>query len=132
MLKHLLSGNNRNGAVLAELAIIAGIVAMLSYTALPAYQDMEAAARGCRIAADLRAIDSACTMAGIGGVKLTGDPGELVPEYLSTWPLAPTSGQRVRYPGAAADSLTAGGYAFSRINSVWRGTYNGRPLEALH
>lgn len=123
--------NISKGVTLLELMVAVGISAVTALVAVPAYQNARAVALGNMIVTNLGTIDEACTLARVDGAAVSGSTTDLVPSYLTDWPSAPPAGLKVRYPGAAVDTITAGSFALSQVNSVWRGTYNGQTLEEL-
>ena len=53
---------NRKGFTLVELVVVIAILGILAGLAIPRFMDATASARGARIVADMRTIDSAIMM----------------------------------------------------------------------
>ena len=53
---------NRKGFTLVELVVVIAILGILAGLAIPRFMDATASARGARIVADMRTIDSAITV----------------------------------------------------------------------
>ena len=79
---------NKKGFTLVELVVVIAILGILAGIAIPRFMDATASARGSKIVADLRTIDSSVSMyyAKTGNYPSAGDSSELVPNYLGAWP----------------------------------------------
>ena len=100
---------SRQGFTLVELVVVIAILGILAGLAIPRYIDMQEEARGARILADLRTIESTATVYGTKYGELPvriNDGGndaqyfsaavaQLVPDILTAWPIAPTGVFRV-------------------------------------
>lgn len=104
---------NRKGFTLVELVVVIAILGILAGLAIPRFMDATATARGARIVADLRTIDSAIMMYNAktgtlpGGIdELTkDDPGNKSYKLLVVEPTPPT-GDAI-FPSQANTNKTA-------------------------
>ena len=92
---------NRKGFTLVELVVVIAILGILAGLAIPRFMDATASARGARIVADMRTIDSAIMMynAKTGNLpvskdaltidKTTGGVTSAI-KVLAAWPTPPT------------------------------------------
>ena len=137
-MKNLVKG--KKGFTLIELVIVIAILGILAGIAIPRFLDATATARGAKIVADLRTIDSAIVIynAKTGTLPTqttdltTAATGNSPTQYqlLASWPV-PSTGNAI-FPAnkATTVSIAAGStYALSTDNS--RGVLNGNTATAL-
>ena len=125
------------GFTLIELVVVIAILGILAGIAIPRFLDAQASAKGAKIVADLRTIDSAATVyyaqKGQYPTAITGnDPATtdgFVGKYLAAWPVPDTGtfivaqlkGGSKTYEGITDDFYT--------LTTAGRGEYHGHPVE---
>ena len=125
------------GFTLIELVVVIAILGILAGIAIPRFLDAQASAKGAKIVADLRTIDSAATVyyaqKGQYPTAITGnDPATtdgFVGNYLASWPVPDTGtfivaqlkGGTKTYEGITDDFYT--------LTTAGRGEYHGHPVE---
>lgn len=105
---------NKKGFTLVELVVVIAILGILAGIAVPRFMDATATARGSKVMADLRTIDSAVTMylasdaTGTAPVAAAVDPtaGALVPKYLASWPAPPSGTAKITNSSGTAVDIT--------------------------
>ena len=86
----------RAGFTLIELVIVLAILGILAGIAIPRFMEAQAAARGARIVADLRTMDSALVQYQVHNTLTSKktedaiDPQILVPTYMASIPTPPS------------------------------------------
>jgi len=125
------------GFTLIELVVVIAILGILAGIAIPRFLDAQASAKGAKIVADLRTIDSAATVyyaqKGQYPTAITGnDPATtdgFVGKYLAAWPVPDTGtfivaqlkGGSKTYEGITDDFYT--------LTTAGRSEYHGHPVE---
>lgn len=98
----------KKGFTLVELVVVIAILGILAGIAIPRFMDATATARGAKIVADMRTIDSAISMyqAKEGSVptstQLTTDSA-----YLASWPIPPTGEAKITNNAGKTATITA-------------------------
>lgn len=110
---------NKKGFTLVELVVVIAILGILGGIAIPRFMDATASAKGSKIVADLRTIDSAVSMyyAKVGEYPTIGATNPLVPDYLAAWPTPGTvaTGTSVIFPAkpTTTESVTNTSYSLN-------------------
>jgi type II secretion system protein G len=135
----------RSGFTLIELVIVIAILGILAGIAIPRFLDAQNSARGSRIVADLRTIDSAIMvyMARTGSLPskeedlCNDNPSETPPQYklLASWPVPPQgdayftmfNGKVVRF------HVTATAYHLNKSTGrAYIGSYDVNTIEHIY
>ena len=93
---------NKKGFTLVELVVVIAILGILAGIAIPRFMDATATARGAKIVADMRTIDSAIMMYNAKTGVLPGDSADLLSDapasgeakakvkLMAAWPVPPS------------------------------------------
>ncbi len=133
---------NRKGFTLVELLVVVAIIGVLAAIAVPRFTSASESARGAKMQADLRTIDSAIALAVAQGTYAIGAAGNLaaaagVLANLNGIPVPPTPAASVYRtaltPAANNPTVTAAAYTISAAGrasvTTSSGTYTADTLQ---
>ena len=120
--------SNRKGFTLVELLVVVSIIGILAAIAVPRFQDASSGARGAKVLADLRTIDSASQLhyaqkgTVASTVKALADAG-----YLASEPAALTAGEKFKVNNT--EYTAKGAYTIDATSG--RALYSGNNADAI-
>lgn len=111
---------NKKGFTLVELVVVIAILGILAGIAVPRFMDATATARGAKVIADLRTIDSAATMYYAKEGSYPATVAAMKTGYLAEEPIAPTG--TIKFPNGdtVEDNKTT---AYTYTQSTGRATF---------
>lgn len=125
---------NKKGFTLIELVVVIAILGILAGLAIPRFMDATATARGARIVADMRTIDSAIMIynAKTGSLPsneddLTeNDPDNKKHKLLAAWPAPPQGTAKVTTITGKEKTITVAADAVYTLNATEDDDHEGR------
>ena len=108
---------NKNGFTLVELVVVIAILGILAGIAIPRFMDATATARGAKIVADMRTIESAVSMnyAKSGGSYVTKISDLVSYGYLATEPKPPVGDYTITESGKTGKTTASSAYTLEPI-----------------
>lgn len=127
---------NRKGFTLVELVVVIAILGILAGLAIPRFMDATASARGARIVADMRTIDSAVLMYNAKTGNLPVDIAAITTDnatnsqykLLAVWPTPPTGKAIVTAFNGSEKTLTGDVTAYTLGSATATDATQGRAL----
>lgn len=118
--------NKKKGFTLIELVVVIAILGILAGIAIPRFMEAQAAARGAKLVADLRTIDSACTVYHVKNGQMATSLEELLQGdsdnlYLASAPIPPDNEMLVQQNNNTSKKFTHSEAAYKVVNG--RATY---------
>lgn len=101
--------SNRKGFTLVELLVVIAIIGILAAIAVPKFTDASASARGAKVVADLRTIDSASAIYNAQNGSYTDIAGLVTANLLASAPTPLNAGETFTTPSGS--NTSAGTYS---------------------
>lgn len=117
--------SNRKGFTLVELLVVISIIGILSAIAIPKFTSATATARGAKIQADLRTLDSAIQIYNASAGTYPAALATLAPNFIATVPASLTAG--AEWATKTRSGSAGGDYGMSGD----RATFSGLKVEEL-
>lgn len=128
MFQYLRKKRNQKGFTLIELMIVVAIIGILAGIAVMSFSSVTDTARGAKVMADLRTIDSAIAIAVSAGATLSDVAALKTGGYLTTEPKAPTGA--IKFPkGFSIENNTTETYTIDTVNK--RANFSSQTADAL-
>jgi len=131
----------RRGFTLIELVVVIAILGILAGLAIPRFLDATATARGARIVADMRTIDSAIVIYNAKTGNLPGATTDLTTaptganpttyQLLATWPTPPTGTAKVTNNAGAVVTVTPTAAAYTLDATNGRALYGELNVDGI-
>ena len=133
---------NKKGFTLVELVVVIAILGILAGIAIPRFMDATASARGAKVVADMRTVESSLSMyyAKNGTYYSTGTTGVTIPNlvtagYLASEPVPPSGTMIVdkssTYTSAASKSVPGSSYGVDVTSANSATVYIGDKANTL-
>ena len=117
--------SNRKGFTLVELLVVISIIGILSAIAIPKFMDATKTARGAKIQADLRTLDSAIQIYAASAGSYPAALATLAPNFVAAIPAnLPAS---TEWATKGASGVNGGNYGMSGD----RATFDSKKVEDL-
>ena len=87
---------NKKGFTLVELVVVIAILGILAGIAIPRFMDATASARGAKVVADMRTIESAASMYYAKNGTFPALQADIDTTLLAAWPTPPTGDAKIK------------------------------------